>query len=110
MKAIRSKLILAISAIILFFLFTSALNKQEINDDKYVTMRVTEGGRGWASIIIVYPDGQSDEIELNVHHIDNVKPNTLKINQTINSISKKGYELVSSTGYGATTFYTFVKK
>jgi hypothetical protein len=90
------------------FAFSNRSNEQK----NYATMRTIESALGnFSKIMIVYEDGKTEEIALERSASTNLLNNAILINNSINAISSKGYELVSSHGIGdQVTTYTFVKK
>jgi hypothetical protein len=89
--------------------------KQSSPGYKYLTLRTIEipaGGYPYEpSIIIIYEDGQSEQIQLGKFKESNFLSNTKKINETINVIANKGYELFSVSGNDImTSTYIFIKK
>lgn len=110
---INSKLAIALFAIISFFALSSFLNSP--NEKKqYATLRVFEPYAGSASfdarIIIAYEDSKVEEIDIDKFKSSNLAANTKKINETVNAVSGKGYELISVTSGAISTTYTFEKK
>jgi len=102
-------LFISLSAILLVCLaFSNHTNEQK----NYATMRTIESALGnFSKIMIVYEDGKTEEIVLERSASTNWLNNSIVINNTINAISNKGYELVSSHGLGdQVSTYTFVKK
>jgi hypothetical protein len=93
-----------ISAIILISSFT-----KQTSGTKYATIRSIETVMGGSKIILAY-DGKTEEMGLENGTIKNMTPNTLKINDAINMMAAKGYELVSQSGGETISMYTFVKK
>lgn len=84
-------------------------------NQKILTMRTLEGYKGaLSSITIIYEDDKTETIELKNISKESISSNLVVINKTLNSIAKKGYELISVSGGGDTyilvTTYTFVKK
>ena len=98
-------LILLISAIFLFYSFT-----KPTTESKYATMRTVEATMGGISKIILVYDGKTEELELGKGSSSNQIPNTQQINQALNLIASKGYELVSQSGGDYISMYSFVKK
>ena len=89
-----------------------AFSNQTNEQKNYATMRTIESAIGnFSKIMIVYEDGKTEEIALERSATTNLLNNAIVINNTINTISSKGYELVSSHGIGdQVSTYTFVKK
>lgn len=99
---------ISLSAILLVCLaFSNHSNEQK----NYAIMRTIESTLGnFSKIMIVYEDGKTEEIALERSASTNLLNNAIVINNTINTISNKGYELVSSHGLGdQVSTYTFVK-
>ena len=105
----KTKLVSALIALLLIILFASSFHKPQELNNKYVVMRTYEGGTltRTGMIMIVYEDETIQEIELD--KIGTTR-NTIKINNAINTICKKGYELVSSNGGDFLNTYIFVRK
>lgn len=92
----------------------------EHNENKVLLyMRVLDSAdikNGYSrGIIIAYPDGKTEKIEMNVNDVTNLQldklmPNTSLINKALNKIQSEGYSLIShSSTNGMGTFYeTFV--
>jgi len=108
---INSKLAIVLFAIVSFFALSSFLKAPE-EKKQYATLRVFEPYAGSASfdarIIIVFEDGKVEEIDIDKFKSSNLAANTKKINETINQVSNKGYELISVSSGNCTT-YTFLK-
>lgn len=100
---------ISLSAMLLVCLAFSNHTNEQMN---YATMRTIESALGnFSKIMIVYEDGKTEEIALERSTTNNLLNNAIVINNTINAISSKGYELVSSHGIGdQVSTYTFVKK
>lgn len=99
MKTIlNSKLAIAGLAII-SFIFLSSFYKNE-TPGGFLTVRTFEVSNGiWDSkIIIINENDKVQEIELEKFRNSTITPNSIKIHQTLNSIIKQGYSLVSNTG------------
>lgn len=106
-------------ASLLLFLFPLAVLA---NPGGYATMRVFDCnksvgmGSGFLSarIIVVYEDGQAEEIELLPYSEKNEIENLKKINATINGMKQKGYLLISQSISGdqgnLIQDYTFYKQ
>jgi hypothetical protein len=102
-------LTVVISAIAAFFLLTSFLNHQQAQN-KYLTLWTTQGGLD-TKIVIVYEDGNTEEIDLDKFKPSSHTSNAKKINEAINSVANKGYELIAMSGTDlVTNTYIFVKK
>ncbi|MCU0359729.1 MAG: hypothetical protein MUF75_03265 [Bacteroidia bacterium] len=109
MKTTIIKSSIALVALFLILIFTSAFNSPG-ESGNYLTMQVCSGQGGFAKIIVIYEDGKAEESEL-----PNLKPGNIteiytKVNQTLNSISKKGYTLQAVCGGDYFSTYTFLKK
>lgn len=100
---------ISLSAMLLVCLAFSNHTNEQMN---YATMRTIESALGnFSKIMIVYEDGKTEEIALERSTTNNLLNNAIVVNNTINAISSKGYELVSSHGIGdQVSTYTFVKK
>jgi hypothetical protein len=118
MKTIKSNLVLAGSIMSLIIILASSFNKDNAQSEskgKYATMRTLEGGGMTLltdnKIVIVYEDGKIEEIELAKSKSSNVTENIKKINDQLNIMSSRGYELFATSGTDMfTTTYTFIKK
>lgn len=92
-------------------LFVTTSFKMLGTESKYATMRVYESNNTKGKIVIVYEDGKMEEIELNIWTFKHMSDNSVKINQTLNNIASKGYDLVAITGTPINvTIYEFIKK
>ena len=95
------------------FLLTSFLTPQ--NQKKFITVRVLECKGAWDShISIGYEDGKIEEIALEKFSQISFTSNTKKINEVINTISNKGYDLITQSSAGGENIfvhtYTFERK
>ncbi len=108
MKTTTKALIFSV-ALIPTIMLISSFTKQT-TETKYATIRTVETALGSASKIILAYDGKTEELELDKGSNNNMTPNTLKINQAMNILSAKGYELVSQSGGDYISMYSFVKK
>ena len=107
--------VIAIASLLLASVPTSPANGE---NEKILTVRVIEAQGAFLGsfIVIVDENGKQETVDLErlaakkSPFIDNV----VKINNTLNSITDKGYKLVAQSGgndqYCFTTIYTFVKK
>jgi len=109
MKNLTSKVFITSLALVSVFFIGSSFNRSEAGN-KYATMRTFEGAMGSAAIVIVYDDGRTEDLDLGSLKGSNMLPNSVKINNAINSIAAKGYELVSTCAGDYVATYTFVKK
>jgi hypothetical protein len=110
-KTTKTKLVTVAVALTLIIFLTSAFNKQQGGGAKYLTMRTFQAVMGGGSkILIVYEDGKTEEIELEKYSVGNMLPNSVKINQAVNYLSDKGYELSTVTGAETSSLYVFIKK
>jgi hypothetical protein len=107
--------IITICLVVGFFLFNSF--KPETSAAKYLTVKVVEYNDMAAQsfVAIVDETGKTEEILFDKFKIDNITPNTVKVTEVLNDVSKRGYELVTSCSkvWGNTLLidtYTFVKK
>ena len=105
--------------LVVLFLSGQAITTQADNSvNKYATMRVYEtsinsGLAKSSKIIIVYENGQVEEVKLEGMRLTNSNENIKIINAKVNELATKGYELISVTGYGNDiniTTYTFKMK
>ncbi len=111
MKTTKTPILLAALTLVSVILFTSAITQQKSSANTYITMHTLQVPVGIDSkICIVYEDGQTEVIELNRYTNKNIPLNLVIINEAINNISKKGYDLISVTGAETSSIYTFVKK
>lgn len=109
MKTISTKLTIATFSVSIILLLTSAIN-QDAGQDKYATLRISEAGDSNSKMAVVYENGKIEEFEMDSWGSKTFNSNSLKINQALNMLASKGYDLVSSTGGDYMTNYTFVKK
>ena len=102
--------LLVLCALASFLLFSS-FSPQD-TPARYASMKTFEYAAVFDSkIVIVYENGQIEEIELEkAKKQDNIISNLRKINETINALSKKGYRLVSSSGEMTFMSYVFEKR
>ena len=105
MKTTTKALIFAVALIPTLMLISSFT--KPASETKYATMRTYEGG--FPKIILIY-DGKTEEIDLGNNSKGNMTSNTLQINQALNTLASKGYDLVSQSGGDYITIYSFVKK
>lgn len=108
MKITTPKFLLISLALILVFTLASSFKTGQ-NGHKFATMTIYEipsGGIWDSKIIIVYEDSKSEEIPLQRMNPRNWTTNKIKITETLNSMSTKGYELVSTDN----STYIFQKK
>ena len=77
---------------------------------KYASMRVFEVYAGGPSKIVLVYDGTAEKIELDKWGSSNIESNTIQINQAVNKLASKGYELVSQSGGDQVSLYSFMKK
>lgn len=108
MKTTTKALIFSI-ALIPTIMLVSSFTKPP-TETKYATMRTIEAAMGGMSKIILVYDGKTEELELSKGSSSNQTPNTLQINQAMNTLASKGYELVSQSGGDYISMYSFVKK
>lgn len=65
----------------------------------------------YAKIVIIYENNSTEEIKLEKPvKAEAVESNAVKIHETINMLSHKGYSLVSTTNTGFAAHYIFAKK
>jgi hypothetical protein len=99
-----------------FFLFNSFKTDAGVNPTRYLTLKVVEqpGLMANSFMVTVDEDGKFEETLFEKFKVDNITPNTIKVNATINDIAKKGYDLMSHTsnaiGGLLIDTYTFTKK
>jgi membrane protein implicated in regulation of membrane protease activity len=98
-------LVAFIPAIILVSSFTG-----QTAEIKYATIRTVESAVGSNSKVVLVYEGKTEEIHLDKATWDGYAPNALKINQAINILAAKGYELVAQSGGDMISMYSFVKK
>ncbi len=116
MKTKTTYLIITACVAMGFFLFNSFKTDAGVNPGKYLTLKVVEqpGLMANSFMVVVDEDGKFEETLFEKFKIDNITPNTIKVNSTINDISKKGYDLFShsSNAIGGLLIdtYTFTKK
>ena len=78
------------------------------DDGGFLMVRTVEVASGFveSKVIIIDESGQKEEVYLDKLKANTVADNTIKINETINNIRKKGYELVSVTGGAGDAVFT----
>ena len=109
-------IIITVCVVMGFFLFNSFKTDAGVNPGKYLTLKVVEqpGLMANSFMVIVDEDGKTEEVLFDKFKIDNITPNTIKVNSMVNDISKKGYDLFShcSNAIGGLLIdtYTFTKK
>lgn len=109
-------LIITACAVIGFFLFNSFKPEPDVVGGKYLTLKVVEqpGLAANSFMVIVDENGKTEEVLFDKFKVDNITPNTIKVNTMVNDISKKGYDLfqMSSNSIGGLLIdtYTFTKK
>ena len=101
----KRKVIITSIALSLAFIMVSAFKPNNVAN-KYATIRIYEGQ---SKIVMVY-DGKTEELKINKPSPDNIVSNTAKINEVINLMASKGYELISQSGGDSNHMYTFIKK
>jgi hypothetical protein len=106
MKSTPTKLFATTLAIMLVIFLISSFRPSDAGS-KYLTLRTWET---FDKMIVIYEDGKTEEFALDKFTAKNFVAVSLKVNQTINNIASKGYELVSSTGGDNITTYIFQKK
>lgn len=108
-------LLITVCAVIGFFLF-NAFKPDSGNANKYLTLKVVEqpGLAANSFMVVVDENGKTEEVLFDKFKIDNITPNTIKVNTMVNDISQKGYDLfqMSSNSIGGLLIdtYTFTKK
>jgi len=113
MKNKKINITTAVLTLGLIIILASAFNKQQTADTKFLTMRTFESNIPAydSRITIVYEDNKFEEIPLEKWKQSNWTGNLQKINETLNKLSAKGYQLVATSGTdGISTTYTFMKK
>ena len=111
MKTTTSKTLIASATLILAFIITSSFGTG-VTGQKYATMTVRESIAGIpdggydSKILIVYEDNKNEEVSLEKLKASTYAANRTKINETLNSMATKGYELVSIDNQS----YVFIKK
>ncbi len=98
--------------------FTSFKEKTYLQDSapKYIHINILEsvvqGGAGRSRCIITFPDGRSEEFELDNYYsmvgvnFGNIKENDKKITLRLNLLAKEGYRVVSQSSGGAGIYST----
>ena len=111
----KTKQILLTSAIALIaFLICSSFYQQDQN--KYLLVKSVECWSGMVDsyIMTIDENGKTEHIELEKFRPKNISNNAIKLNEVINKVANKGYELHSTTGTGDANFiikdYYFIKK
>ncbi len=109
-------ILITVCAVIGFFLFNSFKTEPDTIAGRYLTLKVVEqpGLAANSFMIVVDENGKTEEMLFDKFKVDNITPNTIKINTMVNDIAKKGYDLfgMSSNSIGGLLIdtYTFVKK
>jgi hypothetical protein len=98
--------------------FASFKEKTNLQDSapKYIHINVLEsvvqGGAGRSRCIITFPDGKSEEFELDNYYsmvgvnFGNIKENDKKMTLRLNLLAKEGYRVVSQSSGGAGIYST----
>ena len=98
--------------------FTAFKGKTEYQDSKpkYVHINILESvltaGTGRSRCIITFPDGKSEEFELDNYYsmvgvnFGNVKENDKKVTLRINLLAEQGYQIISQSSGGQGIFST----
>jgi hypothetical protein len=93
-------------------------SKSELQDSipKYVHINILEsvvtGGAGRSRCIITFPDGNSEEFDLDNYYslvgvnFGNIKENDKKITLRLNLLAKEGYQIVSQSSGGGGIYST----
>jgi len=111
MKTTTSKTLIASATLILAFVIASSF-RTGANGQKYASMTVRETTAGIpdggfdSKILIIYEDSKSEEIPLEKLKSSTYSANRTKINEALNTMATKGYELVSVDNQS----YVFIKK
>jgi hypothetical protein len=98
--------------LILTLLFITALTfaqqaqAQEIKEYATVSIYTVMYGPKYS---IAYPDGTSEEGDLDAVGAKSVKSNGIKINVVFNKLAKDGYRLVSNGGGDVMSYFVFEK-
>lgn len=89
------------SAAVLSFLFLSSFLSEK-SETKYLTVKTIEFYAGVfdSKITVVDENGKVEEYELEKLRAKNLADNAKKINDVLNSLSRRGYVLVNSTSAG----------
>jgi len=109
-------ILVTVCAVIGFLLLNSFKSEPDTLAGKYLTLKVVEqpGLAANSFMVIVDENGKTEEVMFDKFKVDNITPNTIKINTMVNDISKKGYDLfsMSSNSIGGLLIdtYTFTKK
>src|SRR5437868_3154886 len=92
---ITYSLIITFCAVVGFFLFNAF--KPVADSKRYLTLKVVEqpGLMANSFMVVVDEEGKFEETLFDKFKVDNITPNTIKVNSAVNDISKKGYELFS---------------
>jgi hypothetical protein len=105
----HAKIAVAAALIICAITVTSFTTRSDT--DSYIIVRTFEGVAGYKSkISISYPDGKTEEIDLESAVPRNMTPNAVKIHQALDKVSAMGYKLLSSNGGDSINMYVFQKK
>src|ERR1043166_4111855 len=109
MITISIKKLIVVAVLGIAALTISAFTKNE-NEAKYITMRIQEPPNGLypAKLVVAY-GGKIEEKDLQTGGKGFI-PNSIIINEAINSLHAKGYELLSQSGGDMNSTYNFIKR
>ena len=99
-----AKQLFLIAALIATSTIFYSFSSQQIAGDKYLIMYCYEGPK---EIFIVDENGKTEK--RNIGHIDN-NESSITITKTVNELSNRGYELVTTNGDLSQQKYVFKKK
>ncbi len=111
----KTKHILLAAAIIAGFFIFSSFSQQE-QGNKYLLVKSVECSNGLIDsyILTIDENGKTELLELEKFRPRNIAANALKLNDIMNKVAAKGYELHSTTAIGEAAFsikdYYFIKK
>jgi hypothetical protein len=109
MKSTPSKIMIPSALAIIVFLVCAFSNQNE--EKKYLTLRTIEAAAWDSRMIIVNEHGETKELELEKFKPSNFAANTKRINEELNKIAARGYELIAVSGSDLqSSTYTFLKR
>ncbi len=108
MKSQFSKVTFLVALAIITVFLSSYINKQETKSNQYLSLKISN--QAATAMFIVDENGIVEDIPIGENVWKNLKENTSKITQTINKISKKGYDLFSVSNEPSGVNYIFIKR
>jgi hypothetical protein len=108
MNSTPSKIMIHSALAIIVFLVCAFSNQND--EKKYLTLRTIEGAAWDSRMIIVNAHGETKELELEKLKPANFATNTKRINEELNKIAARGYELIAVSGNDLPSTYTLLKR